>query len=135
MSYLTLDHTRREHYIETAVEDIKNSGIKFKSIVCTGLSGVLVAPEVAARLGKPIVIVRKNESSHGKPVEKKQLIGRYIVIDDFVETGSTIQRVIEQIDLNDVGEYVGAYFYRQGNHSAFRDAKAEFEGWFEAHFI
>lgn len=115
MSYLTLDHKKRKRYIAATVKALKNSGLEFRSIVCTGLSGMMIAPVVAERLGARLVIVRKDESSHGSDIETSGIIGSYIILDDFIETGATLDRVIEKINDNGylMGECVGAFLYRQ----------------------
>lgn len=112
MSYLPLDHTERRLSIDRAVHFLLKSTLEFETIVCTGLSGLLVAPEVAERLGKSLAIIRKGKSNHhGSDVERTYSgpIGNYIILDDFVESGRTIARVIG--DMNGEGVCVGSYFY------------------------
>jgi orotate phosphoribosyltransferase-like protein len=113
MSYLPLDHTQRRQSIDRAVHFLLKSTLEFETIVCTGLSGLLVAPEVSERLGKNLAIIRKGESSRGSDVERTYggPIGNYIILDDFVESGRTIARVIG--DMNGDGVCVGSYFYGQ----------------------
>ena len=77
---------------------------KFDSIVCTGVSGMLLAPIVAHLLNKNIVVVR-NEKSHVRTHAITQVesgtgiygIGRYVFVDDLIETGATLVRVADTI--------------------------------------
>jgi adenine/guanine phosphoribosyltransferase-like PRPP-binding protein len=116
MSYLPLNHTARKNQILHAVHNLKNFGIKFDAIACTGLSGSLVAPAVAAELDKPIVIVRKGESSHGNTIESSKNFKdafNYIIIDDLVESGRTMTRIKKVLTKECGAKCVGIYFYNQ----------------------
>lgn len=122
MSYLVLSSALRQKAIRKAIKTLRDSKLKFDSIVCTGISGMLVAPQVAARLGVPLVIVRKDENNHGDDVEfaMGEMPLRYVIVDDFVESGKTIARVQRQMFKLDFEnkkkpKCVGVYFYNQSN--------------------
>lgn len=71
---------------------------RFDSIAFTGISGAAVAFAVSAATGIPITCVRKrssgSEASHSScAVEGHVNMERYIIIDDFVDTGATLERV------------------------------------------
>lgn len=71
----------------------KNVGLAF-----TGLSGTIVGTFAADRTGRQFAIVRKpGEESHGDTIEGYTL-NKYVIIDDFIETGSTILRIMRQLE-------------------------------------
>jgi hypothetical protein len=64
----------------------------------TGVSGTLVAPPLALALNKGMIVVRK-EGSHSKQ-KVEGLMGdglRYLIVDDFMESGETVERIIYEI--------------------------------------
>ncbi len=65
---------------------------EFDAIAVTGLSGLLVGPIVALELGLPLIVVRKDlKCAHStKRVEGYAEGLKYIILDDFVQTGNTI---------------------------------------------
>jgi adenine/guanine phosphoribosyltransferase-like PRPP-binding protein len=80
---------------------IVKSNLKFDAIAYTGCSGALVAPTIAYLLNKHLIVVRKNEGAHSFNrvegyVNKNEPIN-YIIIDDFIETGKTINTIYEKI--------------------------------------
>jgi len=117
MSYLLLENGPREAAIQDAVSNLRKSGLEFRTIVACGLSGALIAPAIAARMNKVLVFVRKGESTHGHQVEIDITgdIGDYVIIDDLVEFGRTINRIRQALDGDHKygGHCVGVYFYNQ----------------------
>ena len=83
---------------------ILKSNIEFDAIAYTGQSGALVAPTIAYLLNKHLIMVRKDVELSGSHsfnrvegyVNKNEPIN-YIIIDDFVETGKTINTIHEKI--------------------------------------
>jgi adenine/guanine phosphoribosyltransferase-like PRPP-binding protein len=74
--------------------------VEFDTIVGTGVSGLLPLVSVAKELGVDWLAVRKeNDESHtGTPAEG--ILGnKWILLDDFVETGKTLVRVQDTIDM------------------------------------
>jgi len=68
-------------------------GLDFKTIVCTGQSGIVPASVLAWKLNKGLVIIRKvDEPSHGLEMEGK-LVAPYIWLDDFPDSGATLARL------------------------------------------
>lgn len=70
------------------------------TIVVTGKSGVSLGFAVAMLLDFPLVVVRKSgEASHGSDVEgpNGHIVGRYIVLDDFVQSGTTIRTIADKL--------------------------------------
>jgi|GEM_PF-3585291 hypothetical protein len=107
--------------IDDVIRVIKKSRKKFDAIAFRGMSGAVVAPAVAAKLGKPLILVRKDcENSHSSSMvegcEKDQC--EYIIIDDFVCSGATIKATIDMIDEEFGGGYnyscVGVFLYSPG---------------------
>ena len=85
---------------EDVADTIMNEGVKFDAIACRGVSGLMIAAPVALLLDKPLIVVRKSiEGSHSSFMVEGYLPRRlrYIIIDDFVETGDTIRQIIEEI--------------------------------------
>ncbi|KKN10175.1 hypothetical protein LCGC14_1039230 [marine sediment metagenome] len=72
----------------------------FGAVAFRGSSGAALAYPLSAQLNIPIICVRKsNESSHGLSIEGTQRnIKRYVIIDDFMESGKTIKAILAAID-------------------------------------
>ena len=72
----------------------------FTGMVFCGLSGAALAYPLSACLHIPLICVRKKgENAHGFDVEGPQAnVRRYIIIDDFIETGATIKELIDAMD-------------------------------------
>lgn len=96
--------------IERTVRALKPQLDKFDAIAFTGMSGCLIGPPVAMALGKEVIMVRKPDTSthSGYEVEGDYNAKRYIIIDDFRQTGETENRIVHAIkrDIPDA-EYVG----------------------------
>jgi orotate phosphoribosyltransferase-like protein len=79
-------------------KEIKN-GLEFNAIACCGVSGTILAGAIAAKLGVDIVVVRKEA---GGPHSSWHVEGRYgdvqyVILDDLIESGSTIRYIIDEI--------------------------------------
>lgn len=72
------------------------------AIAVTGLSGELIVGAVSYKSGLPIIAVRKALTPHSQSmVEYNETIlyeGNYVIIDDMVCTGETVQTIIEEIE-------------------------------------
>lgn len=67
-------------------------------IVCSGSSGQAVAWPVSYKLGIPVCIVRKpDEKSHAGLISGAGRLCSYIIVDDLIDSGSTIRRIIGAI--------------------------------------
>lgn len=95
-------------------------GVKYDTLVGTGLSGTLVVPRLAEYLGKDWAIVRKrDENSHRERlVEGTQFGKRWIFVDDFMQYGGTTRRVLKEVSI--LAErsgfkttFVGKFFYNK----------------------
>ena len=79
---------------ESICRAIDASKVEFDSVVCRGISGLVVSPIVAMMLGKPLTIVRHStKNSHSHNLVEGIVGGRYIIIDDLIDTGATIERI------------------------------------------
>ena len=71
--------------------------LKFDTIAFMGSSGAPLAYPASMALNVPVMYVRKeNEQSHGRPIESNchnNDIRRYIIVDDFTETGATVNKI------------------------------------------
>lgn len=70
------------------------------AIVFCGVSGALVAPTVAHLTGKSIIVVRKeSELCHSsmKIESSNTRCSKYVIVDDFIATGTTVRFIIEQM--------------------------------------
>jgi adenine/guanine phosphoribosyltransferase-like PRPP-binding protein len=83
--------------IEEAILKVRN--VKFDTIAVRGHSGMLVGAAMAAKTWSDLIIVRKDgEMSHSE--EKVEGWGkdqRILIVDDFIESGSTIDQIYESI--------------------------------------
>jgi len=93
--------------VERAVKYLK--GVKFDTIVFRGFSGAIVGPAVALRLGKSWALVRKvGDSSHSLRAVEGYILGKYVIIDDFIDTGETVNKIISTFSN---GLCAGVYLY------------------------
>ena len=99
------------------------------SVVVHGNSGVSCgfAALMLSDVDFNIVLLRKdNDNSHGSPIEGPEghFLGRYLILDDFVSTGATMNRIRDKIIMlhkqsnpfEDAPECVGVVLY--GHHSS-----------------
>ena len=91
---------------------------EFDTLVGTGFSGGLIVPMLANELDKNFVLIRKpRDNSH----HSGQMVGvlgeRWLFVDDFTSSGTTLKRVQRIVKANATRQYhetefIGAYFYR-----------------------
>ena len=89
-----LNHKSRTKIIIKAVCDLRKIKNEFDSIICCGISGLMVVPQIAELLDKHIVIVRKqgDRCYSDFPMEGVTPF-RYIIVDDLICSGSTIKHI------------------------------------------
>lgn len=101
---------------------------EFTHMVVTGLSGQSIAWPIAYLTGIPIVVLRKRgEKSHSySRFAGDGHIEKYIIIDDFIESGKTIKRILSTIEKNDYtddgdppAECIGIFLYNSGEREDF----------------
>ena len=115
--YLSLGGKDVQDSVKRVLSTIKKNKIRFIAIAFRGVSGALVAPAVAAALGKNLVLVRKrSERRHTIRNVEGETNGNYIIIDDFLETGRTCKTIISEIAKVDKGSRkrrrVGVILYK-----------------------
>ena len=118
--YLTDCFKNRKTTIETIVTRLKylmkKKGLKFDAIAFTGMSGGLMAPTVADALGVGLMAIRKDQSSPhtSLKVEATPECYEYIILDDMISTGDTINKIMDQLGKHHCqGIYVYADNQRQ----------------------
>ena len=107
-----LNHKNRNKVIITAVCDLRKVE-SFDSIVCCGISGLLVAPQIAEILNKHLVVVRKeNDKCYSDFGIEGVAPYRYIIIDDLICSGKTVQHIQNTIkEEHPRATCVGIYCY------------------------
>lgn len=116
--YLDRAIFHRVELFEKAIEVLGN--VDFDTIVGRGLSGALVIPTLADKMGKHFAIVRKSGDSLHREFAIEGTVGdKWIFVDDFVATGRTRREVITEISDGIRGtEYVGTYQYIYGRYNS-----------------
>jgi adenine/guanine phosphoribosyltransferase-like PRPP-binding protein len=109
-TYLLLNNRNRRTAINRCVKKLKD--VDFDAIICTGTSGLLVAPTVAIQLKKTLIVRRKSAAGHHGYLtegwDSYTSPPKYVIIDDFVESGNTINKLLEKFG---VSQCVGIYLY------------------------
>lgn len=76
--------------------------VDFDSIAFTGSSGCAIAfPLLIKNKNLGMLYIRKaGESSHGSAIEytAKNPVEKYIIVDDFVDSGATVRRIVRKIN-------------------------------------
>lgn len=89
-----LNHKVRNKIIVKAVCDLRKIIDQFDSIVCCGVSGLMVVPQIAELLNKNILIIRKRDEKRYSDFRSEGVAPfRYVVIDDLVCSGTTIKYI------------------------------------------
>jgi len=111
--YLTSALYNMQMIVDDAVKELRN--IQFEAMVCTGVSGLLVAPLLAYKMGKTLAIVRKEKDTDNHAdtrIESGMEVGdRWIFVDDLIASGATIIRVKELMAYAGWPPMVGHYTY------------------------
>lgn len=107
-------------FLKRAVKFTK--GYNFDAFAFRGMSGALIAPLLAYKTKKTLLMVRKpknEEFTHSRfQIEGDLSAKRYIIIDDQMCTGETVRAIVK-----DVSEFVpeakclGAIFYLRNMHN------------------
>ena len=85
------------------------------SIAFRGMSGAVIAPIVAHELDLGLIVVRKpNDSSHSENRVEGERHKPYVIVDDFVSTGTTVLAIIEAIEDSGMGQScLGVILYQR----------------------
>ena len=108
----------RREMVARAKKILKN--LDFDAIAFRGFSGAIMAPAIADSLKKEIILIRKpsdrqNQNSHAdQMVEGYMGEFNYIIVDDFVSSGHTVDQIIEGMQrFSPEAKCVGIYLYRR----------------------
>jgi len=88
------------HTAEWAAARILECAPTAQAVAFRGISGALVAPIVAFKLGLNAIAVRKpgadchNGITHHSIALEGSPVERYVIVDDFVNTGETIKKIV-----------------------------------------
>ncbi len=83
----------------TSLGDIVNQSaarladLEYDSLVVRGNSGLIVGAPLALAVNKPIGIVHKGDGHTGPRYKGARAPGRYVIVDDFIESGATIRAI------------------------------------------
>lgn len=87
----------RKKKIERIIKMLKPYNDRFTTFAFMGMSGALIAPLLADKMGKDILLVRKNDKSHSYYNAEGRVDGDYVIIDDLVDSGKTVRKIIDDI--------------------------------------
>ena len=89
-----LSPRRLNKFLKKAKEVLKP--VEFDAIAFRGMSGALVAPLLAHKLNKTLIMVRKDsDNSHAmRMVEGDMNAKRYLILDDFLASGETVRTIV-----------------------------------------
>ena len=89
-----LNHKHRQATIDHAIKVL--SKYKFDGIACSGVSGLMLVPQLCEKLDKNIIVVRKIKETRYSPFDYEGVPPKkYIIVDDLVSSGNTVQRILE----------------------------------------
>lgn len=99
-------------------------GVKYDTMIGTGMSGTVFAARMAPVMHKDFAILRKeNDNSHMGAGLEGFVGDRWLFVDEFISTGETLRRVVKFMSYHHPrSEFVGAYLYHHSKiGDAFRD--------------
>lgn len=97
-TYLKDALTNDLSYLIGRFEKVAKKRARFDTIIGTGLSGAIVVPELARRLGLKWAIVRKQDGSHSPNKIEGEIGKAWLFVDDFVDSGATQQFVMDAVE-------------------------------------
>jgi hypothetical protein len=108
---------RVKKFVRAAVPLLKR--YDFEAIAFRGMSGALIAPVLAYRCNKTLVMVRKPkqnayEDHSDLRIEGDAAMQRYLIVDDFMCSGTTVMTTIREINaFAPQAKCLGALFYNR----------------------
>lgn len=97
---MALEPAMVTHLVEWTAAKILAEAPTAQAVAFRGVSGAMIAPIVAYKLGlNPIGIRKPNESCHSGTTKARltldgHLVERYVIVDDFITSGDTVRRII-----------------------------------------
>lgn len=71
----------------------------FDGLVCTGVSGLLMAPLIAHTFDLPLMVVRKDgDFTHSTLRVEGEYVPRLLMVDDFIAGGGTVRAVARALE-------------------------------------
>jgi adenine/guanine phosphoribosyltransferase-like PRPP-binding protein len=118
--YCDIAFTDINEVIRTAKRKLRQAKVldEFDTLVGTGFSGGLVVPMLANELDKDFVLIRKpRDNSHHSGRMVGVLGERWLFVDDFISSGTTLRRVQRIVTAEANNRYheteqLGSYYYR-----------------------
>lgn len=120
-----LDPTLLPKVVNNTVREIKRSKWKFDTIAFSGMSGAAICFILSHKLKVPLLCVRKQQDSchylseqyasadNLRYLEGNVAVKKYIIVDDFISSGSTVNRIYEKIlEQNPKSKCMGMFMYR-----------------------
>lgn len=87
--------------VQESVHGLQSRINSFDAIACSGTSGLLIAPALAAEMDKALIIVRKpRDGSHAVEYvefDESKKLKRFIVVDDVYCSGKTFARIYDKV--------------------------------------
>jgi orotate phosphoribosyltransferase len=92
---------------------LKKYDADYDAIAFSGQSGSAVAYPLSLTLKKPLICVRKGKSHSSYRMEGAHDVERYIIVDDLIDSGTTMRRIMRQIKASDKpAKCVRIFLYR-----------------------
>lgn len=106
--------------LESIIKDAKKrlNNIEFDAFAFCGMSGALIGPILAREMNKQFILIRKEKDNcHSKlAYEGCSDAKRVMIVDDLIETGTTLIRIVEIVENHIGAEVVGCYLYSNNYH-------------------
>jgi len=103
--------------VKRICDRLKEHKKKFDTIVFRGMSGALVAPMVAAKMNKQMLMIRKKDGSHSiYSIEGNVGLKNYVIVDDLVCSGDTVNQMVSSVnkEISTEAKFVGISLYLCG---------------------
>lgn len=95
---------------------------EYDTLAFRGMSGAILAPTIAMKENKQMIMVRKPRSQTHSiySVEGNKKAHRYIIVDDFIESGQTVCEIVKAIKVfARKAKCLGILIACDGQHSEF----------------
>ena len=129
-----LNHKHRQQMIKNAVKVL--SQYEFDGIACTGVSGLMIVPQLCEILDKNIIVVRKIKETRYSPFDYEGVPPkRYVIVDDLVSSGNTIQRILKLFKEEIPSAKCVGYYSYLSNECAYAQATSVFKKVFHIDYL
>src|SRR5574343_392632 len=99
--------------VKDITDFLKTRAKEFDGFVIRGMSSAIITGAVAARLRKPVVLIRKDDdSTHSETkIEGYNNVKRYVFIHDFISIGQTVDIVRNKMHCFNNGKMMGIVLF------------------------